>query len=197
MMGKVYQGKAFTFGDNVNTESIMASSADHGAHLPIAECLRFYDPNFAKEMSSGDFIVAGKNFGNSSSRPAALVLKAMDLRAIICESSARIFYRNTWNIGVPVLECPGVLSIVERGDELAVDIENGQIKNLTNGKEIQAEAPIPLLLERWEVGGMIEWIKQHPENYPTVIKFHSAGVRKNVEGFFGEVNEADAVHDKG
>ena len=196
-MGTVYKGKAFTFGDNVNTESIMASAADHGAHLPIAECLRFYDPRFASEMAPGDFIVAGKNFGNSSSRPAALVLKAMGLRAVICESSARIFYRNTWNIGVPVLECPGVTSMAERGDMLEVEIVSGKIRNLSNGKETQARPPIALLLDRWEAGGMIEWIKQHPEMYPTVKRFNPPETRANSSGFFGEVNEADANRERG
>lgn len=171
-MGKVYRGKAWTFGDNINTESIMASTADHGAHLPIESCLKFYDPEFAEKMSPGDFIVAGLNFGNSSSRPAALVLKAMGVRAVICESSARIFYRNTWNIGVPVLECPGITAMAKKGDELDVDIESGIIKNLSNGKEAQALPPIPLLLERWKSGGMIEWIKKNPELYLTVKKFN-------------------------
>ena len=193
----VYRGKAFTFGDNVNTESIMASTSDHGAHLPIAECLKFYDPNFASEVKAGDFIVGGKNFGNSSSRPAALIFKAIDLRAIICESSARIFYRNTWNIGVPVLECPGITDMVERGDELEVDIQAGKIKNLTNGKEAQAQPPYAFLLERWEAGGMIEWIKKNPESYPTVKKFNPPNTRKNAEGFYGEINKADELHEKG
>jgi len=171
-MGELYRGKAWTFGDNINTESIMASTSDHGAHLPIDECLVYYDPEFPKQMQPGDFIVAGRNFGNSSSRPAALVLRAMKLRAIICEQSAVIFYRNTWNIGVPVLECTGISKMVNKGDQLEVDIEAGIIKNLTTGKNAQAEPPIELLLERWKAGGMMEWIKRHPDLYPTVNKFH-------------------------
>lgn len=171
-MSEAYKGKAWTFGDNINTESIMASTSDHGAHLPISECLVYYDPEFPEKMQPGDFIVAGKNFGNSSSRPAALVLRAMKLRAIICENSAVIFYRNTWNIGVPVLECPGITALVSKGDELEVDIEAGSIKNLTTGATAQAEPPIPLLLERWKAGGMTEWIKKHPEMYTTVTEFY-------------------------
>ena len=171
-MGEKYKGKAWTFGDNINTESIMASTSDHGAHLPISECLVFYEPEFPEKMQPGDFIVAGNNFGNSSSRPAALVLRAMKLRAIICENSAVIFYRNTWNIGVPVLECPGITKMVNKGDELEVDIDEGIIKNLTTGATAQADPPIALLLERWQAGGMIEWIKKNPEMYPTVNKFH-------------------------
>ncbi len=171
-MKEKFTGTAWTFRDNINTESIMNSTNETAAKIDTSTCLAYYDPEFPKGCKPGDVIVAGKNFGNSSSRPAALILKAMGLGAIICESSARIFYRNTWNIGIPVLECPGITELVEKGDKLEVDVEAGKVKNLTNGREAQCEPPIDLLLDRWRAGGMIEWIKRHPELYPTVTRFN-------------------------
>jgi 3-isopropylmalate/(R)-2-methylmalate dehydratase small subunit len=165
-MGAVVKGKAWTFGDNINTESIMRTGSDWNPGLAADTCLKFYDPDFAKNVQKGDVIVAGINFGNSSSRPAGQVLQYLGVSAVICESCARIFFRNTWNIGVPVLECPGITKIVGKGDEIEVDISAGTIKNLTNGKSAQADKPIDLLVQRWQAGGMVGWVKAHRDEYP-------------------------------
>lgn len=164
----VFTGKAWTFGDDINTESIMPTSTTLHYDLVIAHVLEHYDPEFAKQMKPGDFIVAGRNFANSSSRPCGEVLKMIGLAAVLCESCARIFYRNTWNIGVPVLECPELTKKVKKGDQLEVDIASGIIKNLTTGEVLHAEPAIEPLLQRWEVGGMVEWIRAHKEDYPTL-----------------------------
>jgi 3-isopropylmalate/(R)-2-methylmalate dehydratase small subunit len=105
-------------------------------------CLKFYDPEFSVKVQKGDVLVAGKNFGNSSSRLGGQVLVYLGVACVICDSSSRIFFRNTWNIGLPVLECPGITKLVNKGDELEVDILTRAIKNLTTGAVAQAEKPL-------------------------------------------------------
>jgi 3-isopropylmalate/(R)-2-methylmalate dehydratase small subunit len=167
-MSNVVKGKAWTFGDNINTESIMPTGTDFDASLAADKVLKFYDPDFAPNVKRGDMIVAGTNFGNSSSRPAGEVLMYIGISVVICESCARIFFRNTWNIGVPILECPGITKLVNKGDQLEVDITTGKIKNLTTGAEAQAEKPIDLLVEKWRAGGLFEWVKAHRKEYSTL-----------------------------
>ena len=167
-MDTIARGKAWTFGDNVNTESIMATGLDFDPEMAAKTCLSFYDPEFPDNVQKSDFVVAGENFANSSSRPAGRVLKFLGISAVICESCARIFFRNTWNIGVPILECRGITKIVKKGDELEVDLEKGEIKNVSTGTVAQAEKPISVLVERWKAGGMIAWINSHRELYDTL-----------------------------
>jgi 3-isopropylmalate/(R)-2-methylmalate dehydratase small subunit len=167
-MGNIMCGKAWTFGPNVNTESIMATGMDFNPELASKTCLAFYDPEFPTGVKHGDIIVADKNFGNSSSRPAGRVLKYLGVSVIICESCARIFFRNTWNIGVPILECPGITKMVEKGDQVEVNLDTGEIKNLTTGAQAQSDKPISVLVDRWKAGGMIEWVKLHRDQYDTL-----------------------------
>ena len=167
-MDTIRRGKAWVFGDNVNSESIMATGTDFNPALAAKSCLMFYDESFHSDVKPGDVIVAGRNFGNSSSRPAAKVLKYLGVSETLCESAGRIFYRNTWNIGVPVLECPGINKLFAKGDDVEVDIATGKIRNLTTGAEAQAGSPIPLLVERWAAGGMIDWINSRREKYDTL-----------------------------
>lgn len=168
MSETVIRGTAWTFGDDINSESIKPTGTDLDPKASIPHVLEYYDPEFPKKVKPNDFIVAGRNFGTSSSRPAGVVLKLIGLGAVICESSSRIFYRNTWSIGVPVLQCPGIRAKVNRGDQLEVDIATGRITNLTTGETMMAEPSIPLLLERWKVGGLLNWVKLHKEEYPTL-----------------------------
>jgi len=167
-MNNVATGKAWVFGNNINTESIMPTGTDFDPSLAAPKTLKFYDPEFAPNVKPGDIVVAGTNFGNSSSRAAGQVFLYIGVSVLVVESAARIFFRNTWNVGVPVLECPGITKLVSKGDMLEVDISTGKIKNLTNGAEAQADMPIDLLVERWKAGGMIEWIKSHRGEYPTL-----------------------------
>ena len=167
-MDTVRKGKAWVFGDNVNSESIMATGTDFNPALAAQSCLMFYDETFHTDVKPGDIIVAGRNFGNSSSRPAAKVLKYLGVSAILCESAGRIFYRNTWNIGVPVFECPKINTLFKKGDQVEVDVATGKIRNLTTGAEAQAAPPMPLLVERWSKGGMIDWINTRRDQYDTL-----------------------------
>jgi 3-isopropylmalate/(R)-2-methylmalate dehydratase small subunit len=168
MQNSKITGQAWVFGDNINTESIMPTGTDLDPSLAVGHVLEFYNPDFPKKVQPGDFIVAGHNFGMSSSRPAGEVLKMVGVGAVICESSGRIFYRNTWNMGVPVLQCPGITGKVETGDKLEVDIVEAEIKIPAKGEVIKAEPTIPILLERWEAGGMVPWIKQNADRFPTI-----------------------------
>ena len=165
-METVVRGKAWTFGDNINAESIMRTGADFDPSLAAETCLKFYDPEFAQNVKNGDVIVAGRNFGNSSSRPAGQVLQYLGVSCIICESCARIFFRNTWNIGLPILECSGITEMIAKGDEVEVDIMTGRVINISTGVEAQTEQPVEILVQRWQHGGMIGWIKAHREDYP-------------------------------
>lgn len=117
------------------------------------------DLDFVKKMNSGDFIVAGYNFGMGSSREhAPLVIKIADVSAVIAKSFARIFYRNSINVGLPLLIAN--TDDIESGDELEVDFKEGLIKNLTRGKVIQAK-PLPeFMLKIIEAGGLVAYIKE-------------------------------------
>lgn len=120
------------------------------------------DPEFSKKVRKGDIIVAGKNFGCGSSREQApLVLKHAGVSMVIAESFARIFYRNSFNVGFPLLVCRGIIKAVEEGDELEVDVSTGRIYNITRGVELRAN-PIPdFLMEIVESGGLSEYYKKH------------------------------------
>ncbi len=120
------------------------------------------DPEFSKKVRKGDIIVAGKNFGCGSSREQApLVLKYAGVSMVIAESFARIFYRNSFNVGLPLLICRGITKAVEEGDELEVDVSTGRIYNITRGVELRAN-PIPdFLMEIVESGGLSEYYKKH------------------------------------
>ena len=166
----VFRGRAWTFGDHINSESILASGkeAEHGREWVKDHVLEFYDPEFPKKVQEGDFIVTGRNFGASSGRPAGEILKAKGVRAVICESAGRVFYRNTWNMALPIFQCPGIRAKVDKGDELEVDVETGTVKILKTGEVLQSEETPPILLDIYHKGGMLEWIKSRRQEYKTL-----------------------------
>lgn len=136
------KGKAFTFGKNIDTDQIYP-----GRYLELHEpadiakhAMEGANPKFSKEVKTGDIIVASTNFGCGSSREhAAITIKHSGVSVVVAESFARIFYRNCINLGVPLLVCPGISGKVAEGDELEVDLNNGVVKNLTQGTTIQGE----------------------------------------------------------
>ncbi|MFH1399012.1 MAG: 3-isopropylmalate dehydratase small subunit [Candidatus Woesearchaeota archaeon] len=149
--------RVWKFGDNVNTDQIIP-----GRYYPREDvealggfCLCELRPDFAAGKQKGDIIVAGKNFGCGSSREyAAIALRYSGMRCVIAQSFARIFYRNCINVGFPILICD---LGVEDGDQIAVDLEKGVIR--VNGKTYLAK-PLPkFVLEIFEQGGIIEYIK--------------------------------------
>jgi len=160
-------GKVLTkFGDHISTDD-MTSGKYITSHelVELAKiCMRDIDPDFYSKMVQGGFIVAAKNFGCGSSREsAAIAVKAAGTKAIIAEEFARIFYRNCFNIGMPAIECPGIHSTTDLGDELEIDLANGVIKNLTKGIELKC-VPVPESLQRQiEANGLFPLLKKRIE----------------------------------
>lgn len=124
-------------------------------------CLCDLDPDFSKKMQAGGILVAGKNFGCGSSRETApIALKAAGVRAVIAEEFARIFYRNALNIGLPCMICKGIGEKARLGDVLEIDLIQGKIKNITEDMVLEG-TPIPKeLLEQFQSGGLIPYLKK-------------------------------------
>ena len=160
------KGKAWKFGDDIDTDIIIP-----GRYLIYIDeetlakhCMEGLDPNFSEKVNKGDFIVGGKNFGCGSSREhAPIAIKGNGIAAVIAESFARIFYRNATNVGVPLLEAPGISEFIENVDEIEVDMENGKIIS-KNGEEIKFKPLPPFMLEILNEGGLIPYLrKKHEE----------------------------------
>lgn len=157
----VIKGKVHKFGDDINTDDIIAArylvSADPrelGAH-----CMENIRPGFAQEVSPGDIIVAGKNFGCGSSREhAPLAIKGCGIAGVVAKSFAGIFFRNAINIGLPFLELENTGEISE-GDALEIDLSTGIIKNLGREKIYKTQAFPKFLQEIVSRGGLINWVR--------------------------------------
>ena len=156
------QGKVFKYPDNVDTDVIIPARY---LNTPNAEelalhCMEDIDTEFVKKVNAGDVMVAGWNFGCGSSREhAPLVIKTCKTGCVIAKSFARIFYRNSINIGLPIIECPEAVDAISEGDKLKADMDAGVIYNLTTGEEYKAE-PFPAFIQEIiTTGGLIESIK--------------------------------------
>lgn len=157
------KGKAFKFGDNISTDHIAPGRLFHlRSNLEefAKHVLEDADPEFAVNMHKGDFIVAGTNFGLGSSREhAPQIIKIAGAGAVIAKSFARIFYRNSINIGLLAIECD--TDGIDTGDELDLDIERGILTNLTNGAIIPIEPLPPVMIKMLGDGGLVEHIKKN------------------------------------
>ena len=158
------RGRAWRFGDDVNTDLII--SGKHKLSITDLDELSKHTmealmPDFAQKAKKGDLIVAGKNFGCGSSREQApVVLKHLGLAAVIAKSFARIFYRNAINIGLPAAECEDVDDI-EAGDVLELDLTKGRLRNHTKN-QVYSVKPVPP--ELWKIlseGGLVSYVKKH------------------------------------
>ncbi len=157
------KGRAHTFGDNIDTDIIIPArylNTTDPSELAI-HCMEGIDPDFPKKVSSGDIIVAGENFGCGSSREHAPVsIKACGISCIIAKSFARIFYRNAFNLGLPLLESKEAPDNIETGDLVEVDLPGGKIVNITKGMAFSIK-PIPsFMLELLEADGLMAYIKK-------------------------------------
>ena len=157
------KGTVHKFGDNVDTDQIIPAkylvttdARELGKH-----CMELADENFPTQAKPGDILVAGTNFGCGSSREhAPLSIKGLGLSLVIAESFARIFFRNCINIGMPILECPEAAKEIKAGDQLEIDLDKGQIKNLTQNKTYQA-APFPEFMQQIvNAGGLMPYVKK-------------------------------------
>lgn len=157
----VLQGKVWKFGDNIDTDLIIAARYlnTSDAKELAKHVMEDADPAFVEKMSEGDIIVAGENFGCGSSREhAPIALKAAGVNAIIAPTFARIFYRNAFNMGLPIFELKEANEIDE-GDVVKVDMDAGEVINITQAKRYQF-APIPeFMQELVDAGGLIEFAK--------------------------------------
>lgn len=156
------QGKAWKFKDNIDTDAIIpASYLDTTDAKELAgHCMEGIDADFSSKVNPGDIIFAGENFGCGSSREhAPLAIKGAGISCVIAKSFARIFYRNAFNIGLPILECPSAVEEIQTGDTVEADISQGKIKNLTNGKVWSAQ-PLPEFMQKLiDSGGLMNYVK--------------------------------------
>ncbi|MBU3911989.1 MAG: 3-isopropylmalate dehydratase small subunit [Candidatus Omnitrophica bacterium] len=157
-----FKGKVWKFRDDVNTDEIIPArflntqdARELGEH-----CMEDIDADFPKKVSRGDIIVAGKNFGCGSSREhAQLAIKGAGVSCVIAESFARIFYRNSINMGLPILEVKD-LSGIKEGDYLEIDLDKGSVLNLSENRLYKA-LPLPKFIQEViRSGGLLKWIKE-------------------------------------
>ncbi len=156
------KGRAWKFGNDIDTDVIIpAKYLNTSEEKALAKnCFADHRPEFAREARVGDVIIAGRNFGCGSSREhAPLAIKGTGVRVIIAESFARIFYRNAFNIGLPLLESEEAVRALAEGDTVSVDLETGTIVNEKRG-ETYAANPIPsFMAELINAGGLVNYIK--------------------------------------
>jgi 3-isopropylmalate/(R)-2-methylmalate dehydratase small subunit len=157
------RGRAWKFGADVDTDAIIPArylNTTDPATL-AAHCMEDADPEFASKVQHGDFMVADKNFGCGSSREhAPIAIKAAGVGCVIAHSFARIFYRNAFNTGLPILECPEAAAAINSGDVLEADLDTGVILNQTRGQTYQAQAVPPFMQRLLEAGGLIPYVQK-------------------------------------
>jgi 3-isopropylmalate/(R)-2-methylmalate dehydratase small subunit len=172
----VTRGKAWLFGDNINTDIIIPfrfKSRTNDPYEMAKYAMYGYDPDFHKKITNGDVIVAGRNFGGGSSREQAPVaLKYAGISAVIAQSFARIFYRNSFTIGLPALEISEIKGKVNQGDELSINISRYTVQNLRSGEIFQAQVVPKFMREMLVEGGLVEYYKRHKQ-FPWRIHRHS------------------------
>ena len=158
------KGIVFVFGDNVDTDVIAPGGYLHlGMDQLLIHTMEALDPDFHRTVKKGDIIVAGENFGSGSSREQApLVLRDAGISFVAAKSFARIFFRNSFNVGLPLALISDV-SAVRNRQEVEYDLENGYIKDLTGGGKVAIEVPKGPLIDILNSGGMINFVRQELE----------------------------------
>ena len=163
-MANTVQGRTIKFGDNINTDII---SPPQYMEYPIEEAAKYsmsaVRPDFYDRMMDqpGTILVAGSNFGSGSSRETSpLTLKYLGVGAIVAKFFARIFYRNSINLGIPVIECRDT-DRIEDGDVIFIDIDKGVIVNITKNEEYECSTIPPHVMKIIEDGGLVENLKKH------------------------------------
>lgn len=156
-------GKAWKFGADIDTDRIIpARYLNTSDPKELARhCMEDEDPEFAKNVKPGDIVVADKNFGCGSSREhAPIAIKACGVSTVIARSFARIFYRNAFNMGLPIFESEEAVEKIEEGDEIELESATGVIRNITRGEEYRANPIPPFMQELISAGGLMEWVKK-------------------------------------
>jgi len=157
------KGRVWQFGNDVDTDVIIparylntSDPEELARHL-----MESIDRDFSRKVRAGDIIVAGKNFGCGSSREhAPIAIKAAGIQGVIAKSFARIFYRNAFNIGLPIFESYDASEKIKNADEIEIDADSGIIKNITRKEEYKANPIPPFMQELIVAGGLVEWTKK-------------------------------------
>jgi 3-isopropylmalate/(R)-2-methylmalate dehydratase small subunit len=152
-----FRGSCWVVGDYIPTDQIIKS---HRFFLPMAEIAKYVledeNPRFAIGVQKGDVLVAGKHFGQSSGRAIAVkALQATGISCIVAESFARTFYRNAFEVGLPIVEVPGIHGAVVEGDDLSVDVPLGAVTIARANRALQGRRTDPFLLDMLRAGGVI------------------------------------------
>ena len=160
------KGRVWNYGDNINTDFMLP-----GKYLELTDpkelakhAMEGIDPTFANKIQKGDIVVGGKNMGLGSSREhAPLALKHSGVSAVVAESYARIFYRNSFNVGLAAIECLGISKKVKTGDEIEIDTTAGTVT--VNG-EILRIKPLPdFMVQLLNYGGLVPFLKSHMKDW--------------------------------
>lgn len=155
--------RAWVYGNGISTDDIIAGRylANEDPRELGKHAMENIDPKFASKVGKGDVIIAGRNFGCGSSREQApIALKAAGISAVVAESYARIFYRNSINQALPVLTCPGVRKGFRNGEGVKIDLGRGEVRNTSTGKAFKAE-PLPeFVLTILRAGGIIAQLRR-------------------------------------
>ncbi len=158
---KAAEGKVFKYGDNVDTDVIIPARYLNSSDPKelATHCMEDIDKEFVNNVSTGDIIVADKNFGCGSSREhAPIAIKAAGVSCVIAKTFARIFYRNSINIGLPIIECEEAASDIKAGDTVNVDFDTGVITNKTTGKTYKGQAFPPFMQKIIASEGLVNYI---------------------------------------
>ena len=168
----IYQGRVWKFGDNIDTDAIIPArylnTSDPGELA--AHCMEDADPEFVNKIKPGDIILGGENFGCGSSREhAPIAIKAAGISCVIAKSFARIFYRNSFNMGLPIFESAQLWTAIAEGEEICLDSSLGQISTLTGNLTFSIN-PIPPFMEQLiAAGGLMKHIAK-PFNKNNLVK---------------------------
>lgn len=158
-----FQGYIWKFGKDIDTDAIIpARYLNTTSPEELAKhCMEDADPTFPQKVKMGDIIIADTNFGCGSSREhAPICIKAAGVSCVIAKTFARIFFRNSINIGLPIFESPEAVDEIQEGDLVKVDADHGTIVNLTTGKSYQAK-PLPSFMQEIiNAGGLLEYVKK-------------------------------------
>ena len=157
----IFEGRCWKFGHNVPSDALIGGQVMFQTVKEMAEhVFENLNPDFPRQRQPGDIVVAGRNFGCSSGRAlAAKALQATGISCVVAELFSRTFYRNAAEIGLPILDVPGIHEFAETGHRLRVDIRAGLVDNLTTGKSLQGNPPSEFMFDMVEAGGLIPLIK--------------------------------------
>jgi len=159
----ILRGRTWRFGDNIDTDAIIPArylNTSDPAEL-ARHVMEDADNQFPNKVRPGDIIIAGRNFGCGSSREhAPIAIKSAGIQAVVAKSFARIFYRNAFNIGLPIFESEEASEDIKEGDEIEIDADSGIIKNFSKGREYRTKPIPPFMQELISAGGLIEWTRK-------------------------------------